>query len=202
MRTKKLLLFLLWVSAPFVASSGQKLNADPDRIFVTQLKWERIDGAPRSVKERVARGTLTIFYLEGVYAQVSALFIRMNRKEPIGLILKDGFVMQLGSWNRTDDDQLIRIEARDVFRGKMIRHDKCETIAGKQICTPKPEDPLSGPVKYFTCRLIRPSMDHIAETIVCTGGLTVSHIQGRIDLADLPELVRSYVAQQGKSEGK
>src|ERR1700754_1313144 len=111
MRTKKLLLFLVWVSVPLVAASGQKLDADPDRIFVTPLKWERIGGAPPSVKERVAYGTLSILYLEGVYAEVRASFIRMSPKEPIGLNLNDGFVMRLGSWNRTYDDQLIRIEA-------------------------------------------------------------------------------------------
>jgi hypothetical protein len=200
MLVAKLLLFVACAESLMAVASGQTLEPDPDRMFITPLKWERIGGAPRSVKERWAAGTLAIFYLEGVYAEVSASFLRMGPKEPIGLNLNEGFVMRLGSWSRTDDDQLIRIEARDVVRNKIIRALKCEAIAGKKVCAPEPEGALPGPVKYSTCRLERPSTVHIADTIVCTGGFMVSHVQGRLDLVDFPNIVRSYVAQHGKYE--
>jgi hypothetical protein len=71
----------------------------------------------------------------------------------------------------------------------MIRLSKCETVAGKQVCTPVPEETLPGPVKYSTCRLETPSTVHIADTIVCQG-LTVSHLKEWIDLADFQDIVQ------------
>ena len=196
MKIAKLLLYLVCVSLSAADGSGQKLDPDPDRIFVTPLKWERIGGVPRSVKERVAYGKLSIFYLEGVYAEVRGWFIRKSAKQPIGLNLNEGFVIRLGTWSRTDDEQLIRIEARDVFRDKIVGPLKCEVVAGERDCVSVPENPLPGPMKYSTCRLERPSTVHIAETIVCTGGLTVSHLKERMDLADFPEIVRKLVSQE------
>jgi len=177
MRLAKALFFLLCVQCMALAAYSQKLDPDPDRIFTTSLKWERIAGAPRSEKERVAYGTLAIFYLEGAYAEVSSSFFKRSEKEPLSLNLNEGFVVRLGTWSRTDDDRLIRIESRDVFRDK-----------------------LPGPMVYRTCRLEQPSTTHIADTIVCTGGLTVSHAQKRIDLAGFPEIVRQLVAEQVKSK--
>jgi len=196
MRFTKLLPVLICVSLPVLAASGQTLDPDPDRIFISPLKWERLGGAPRSVKERCAYGTLTIFYLEGVYAEVSASFTRMSPKEPIGVNLNEGFVIRLGTWSRTYDEQLIRIEAKEVSRDNIIRPATCETVAGKQVCTPEPGELLPGPLKYSTCHLEAPSTVHIADTIVCQG-LTVSHLRERIDLANFTDIVRRRAVQSG-----
>ncbi len=34
--------------------AAQELDPDPNRIFVTPLKWERVAGAPRDVKHQVS----------------------------------------------------------------------------------------------------------------------------------------------------
>jgi hypothetical protein len=176
----------------------QKLDPDPDRIFTTPLKWERIAGAPRAEKVRMAYGTLAIFYLEGVYVEVAASFIRTNEKEPLGLNLNEGFVVMLGTWNRTDDDRLIRIVSRDVSRDSVVRKMSCKTVEAKDTCISEPESPLPGPTVYRTCRLEQPSTAHIAETIVCTKGTTMSHLRSSISLADFPDTVRHLVSQQTK----
>jgi hypothetical protein len=202
MRVAKLLLFIACaVELLPAAASGQRLQPDPDRIFISPLAWERVGGAPRSAKERVASGTLTVFYLEGVYAEVRASFLKANPKGPIGLNLNEGFVVRIGTWSRTDDEQLIRIEAREVMRDKVIRPLRCEAVAGKEACAPE-ETQLPGPMKYSTCRLERPSTIHIAETIVCTGGMVVSHLKAPIDLADFPKIVQSLSAVQAQRAQK
>ena len=179
-----------------VVTSGQQLDPDPNRIFTTPLEWERINGAPRSDKTRVAEGTLVILYLEGVYAEISASFVRTERDQPIDLNLKDGFIVRLGAWSRTDDDQLIRTESREVIRDKQLRMESCNKVGGKQICSPLQEKPLPVPVSYRTCRLEHPSSIHIADAIVCTGGLNVFHSQSQIRLSDFPDIVRQLVKQR------
>jgi len=181
-------IFLLTINA-----TGQQLDPDPNRIFVTPLKWEKIRGAPRSEKVRVAEGTLAIFYLEGIYTEISASFIRTGRDQPVSLNLNEGFIVRLGSWSRTDDDQLIRTESREVLRDKLLRMELCNTVGEKQSCEPLPEKLQPGPVSYRTCRLEHPSSIHIAEAIVCTGGLNVFHSQNQIRLSDFPEIVRQLV---------
>jgi hypothetical protein len=187
------LLVLILVGRVAVA---QELNPDPNRVFITPLKWERIAGAPRDAKTRSADGTLTILYLEGVYAEVKATFIKSDGKQPIGLNLNEGHIIRLGTWNRTEDEALIRVQSREVVREKQLQKLICKG-GDDSTCQPVPEEPLPGPLTTNTCRLERPSPTHIAETIVCEG-LVVDHAQKRIDLSDLPTIVRQLVAAQGK----
>jgi hypothetical protein len=175
---------------------AQELDADSDRVFVTPLKWERVAGAPHNEKLRYAYGTLVILYLEGVYAEVTASFINTNEKQPVGLNLNEGFVVRLGSWSRTDDDSLIRIESREVVREKMVQKLSCKETSSGRISEPVPPPPLPGPLISHTCRMERQSPTHIADTIVCNGGLVVSHPRKPIHLADFPDIVRRLVAQQ------
>jgi hypothetical protein len=179
--------------------TAQELDPDPNRIFVTPLKWEKAAGAPRDVKTRSADGTLTILYLEGVYAEVRASFIKSDGKHPIGLNLNEGFVVRLGTWSRTEDDVLIRVQSREVLREKQIEKLICKKTGDDPTCQPVPEEPLPGPLTTNTCRLERPSSTHIADTIVCSG-LVVDHASKAIDLSDLPTIVRQLVAAQ-KKEG-
>jgi hypothetical protein len=200
MRLAKALFSLVCVQCMAQAAYSQKLDPNPDRIFTTPLKWERIAGAPHSERKRVAYGTLALFYLEGVYAEVAASFLRTNEKEPVGLNLNEGFIVRLGTWSRTDDDRLVRIESRDVFRDKPVRKMSCKTVEGKETCTPDPEPPLPGPTVYRTCRLEQPSTVHIADTIVCSKGAMMSHLRSSISLGDFPNIVRRLVAAQARQE--
>lgn len=187
------LLFSLLVCG---GACAQELDADSDRVFVTPLKWERVAGAPHNEKLRYADGTLAILYLEGVYAEVTASFIKTNEKQPVGLNLNEAFIIRLGKWSRTDDESLIRIESREVFREKQVRMLSCKEDSSGRVCAPAPETPLPGPLISHTCRLERQSLTHIAGAIVCTGGLIVAHPQKPIRLADFPDIVRRLVAQQ------
>ena len=184
------------VRLPLGIVHAQELDADPDRVFVSALKWERLAGAPRSEKVRHACGTLVILYREGVYAEVTAAFLRKNERLPAGLNLNEGFLVRLGSWSRAEDDELIRVESRAVLRNQ--QKQKLEGEPGKVPCSSSPsaQDLLPGPVTTHTCRLERPSVTHIAETIVCSGGLIVDHPQRPIGLADFPSIVRRMVASQ------
>jgi hypothetical protein len=177
-------------------AGSQELDADPNRIFTTGYQWERVAGAPHNEKLRYAQGTLVVLYLEGVYAEVTASFIKTNKKRPVGLNLNEGFIVRLGTWSRTDDDTLIRIESREVMREKQIQKLSCKAAAGDRVCTAMPELSLPGPLISHTCRLERQSPTHIAETIVCNGGLVVSHQQKVLDLADFPDIVRRLVLSQ------
>jgi hypothetical protein len=177
------------------AALAQELDPDPNRVLVTPLKWEKVAGAPQN--EKVAYGTLTIFYLEGVYAEVTASFIKNGGKQPIELNLNEGFSIRLGTWNRTEDELLIHVQSRVVMRDKMVRELICKTPGVDSTCQPVPEDSLPGPLKTHTCRLERPSSTHIADTIVCES-LVVDHAQKKIDLSDFPSIVRQLVAVQKK----
>jgi hypothetical protein len=179
---------------------AQETDLDPNRVFTTDLRWERVASAPHSEKFRYADGTLVILYREGVYAEVTASFIKTNGKFPIGLNLNEGFIVRLGTWSRTEDDVLIRTQSREVAREKIIRKETCQTTANGPVCSPAPEAALPGPLKTNTCRLEHPSPTHIADAIVCTG-LTVFHPQHAIDLSDFPLIVRQIVEKQ-KSEPK
>jgi hypothetical protein len=179
-------------------AGAQDLNVDSDRVFTTELHWERVAGAPHSEKLRYADGALVILYLDGTYAEVRASFIKTGGKVPVGLNLNEGFIVRLGTWSRTEDDILIRTVSREVVREKIIRKESCQTTANGQVCTPVPEAPLPGPLAANTCRLERPSTTHIADAIVCTG-LIVFHAQHPIDLSDFPSIVRQIVEKQ-KSE--
>jgi len=176
--------------------AAQELDPDPNRIFVTPLKWEKAAGAPRHEKLRYADGTLTILYLEGVYAEVRATFVKSGGKQPIGLNLKDGFVVRLGTWRRTEDDVLIHVQSREVVREKQLQKLICKNAGEEPRCQPVSE-PLPGPLTTNTCRLERPSPTHIADTIVCSG-LVVDHLSKAIDLSNLPSMVRQLVAAERK----
>jgi hypothetical protein len=142
-----------------------------------------------------AYGTLVILYLDGVYAEVSASFIKTNSKLPVGLNLNDGFVIRLGTWSRTEDDVLIHTQSREVVREKMIRKEACQTTTNGQVCSPAPEAVLSGPLMTNTCRLEHSSSTHIADAIVCSG-LTVFHPQHAIDLSNFPSIIHHLVEAQ------
>jgi len=174
---------------------AQETDVDPNRVFTTDLRWERVAGAPHSKKLRYAYGTLIILYLDGVYAEVSASFIKTNSKLPVGLNLNEGYIVRLGTWSRTEDDVLIRTQSREVVREKMIRKETCQTTTNGKVCSPVPEAALPGPLMTNTCRLERPSPTHIADAIVCTG-LTVFHPQHAIDLSDFPSIIRHLVEVQ------
>ena len=179
---------------------AQETDLDPNRVFTTELHWERVSGAPRGEKRRYAPGKLVILYLDGTYAEVTASFIKTGGKVPVGLNLNEGFIVRLGSWSRTEDDALIRTVSREILREKLIRKESCQTTANGQVCTPVPDPPLPGPLVSNTCRLEHPSTTHIADAIVCTG-LTVFHPQRAIDLSDFPAIVRRLVEKQ-KSDAK
>jgi hypothetical protein len=174
---------------------AQGTDVDPNRVFTTDLRWERVAGAPHSEKLRYANGTLVILYLDGVYAEVPASFIKTNSKLPVGLNLNDGYIVRLGTWSRTEDDVLIRTQSREVAREKMIRKETCQTTTNGKVCSPVPEAALPGPLMTNTCRLEHPSTTHIADAIVCSG-LTVFHPQHAIDLSDFPSIVQHLVEAQ------
>jgi hypothetical protein len=182
------------------AASAQEADLDPNRVFTTELHWERFVGAPHTEKLRYADGTLVILYLDGTYAEVTASFIKTGGKVPVSLNLNEGFVVRLGTWSRTEDEVLIRTVSREILRQTIIRKESCQTTANGQVCAPVPEAPLPGPIVENTCRLEHPSTTHIADAIVCTG-LTVFHPQHAIDLSDFPSIVRQIVKKQ-KSEAK
>jgi hypothetical protein len=161
--------------------SAQELDPDPNRIFVTQLKWKALPGVQGEEKLKSATGTLVILYAEGVYAEVTASFVDRDAKQPIGLNLDDGFV-RLGTWKRVEDSDLIRIESRETWR------------------LPKGETKFDEPLTARTCRLERPSSIHIADTIVCNG-LVVNHAQKSIELSGFPSIVRRLVAAQKEAGG-
>jgi len=106
------------------AASAQETDLDPNRVFTTELHWERVAGAPHGEKLRHADGTLVILYLDGTYAEVRASFIKTGGKVPIGLNLNEGFVVRLGTWSRTEDEVLLRTVSREVVREKMIPERK------------------------------------------------------------------------------
>ncbi len=168
----------------------QETDVDPDRVFTTDLRWERVAGAPHSEKLQYAYGTLVILYLDGVYAEIKASFIKTDNKLPFRLNLKEGYIVRLGTWSRTDDEVLIRTQSREVIREGIIQ----KTPIG-QVSSPVPEAALPGTLTANTCRLEHPSTAHIADAIVCTG-LTVFHPHHAIDLSDFPSIVRRIVEKQ------
>ena len=85
------MLTLLLVSGIMAA---QETDLDPNRVFTTELHWERVAEAPRG--DKVAHGTLVILYLDGTYAEVRASFIKTGSKVPVGLNLNEGFIVRLG----------------------------------------------------------------------------------------------------------
>jgi hypothetical protein len=178
---------------------AQELDPDPNRIFVTPLKWERVAGAPHNEKLRYAHGTLAIFYLEGVYAEVSASFIRSGGNHPIGLNLNEGFIVRLGTWKRLEDSEMVRVESREVVREKLVRMMDCQMTSSGRVCSPPAEPPLPGPLTTRTCQLERPSSIHIAETVVCRD-LVVDHPKKALDLSDFPSIVRQLVSAQKKDD--
>jgi hypothetical protein len=173
----------------------QETDLDPNRVFTTDLHWARVAGAPHSEKLRYADGTLIILHLDGVYAEVTASFIKTNSKLPVGLNLNEGFIVRLGTWSRTEDDVLIHTQSREVVREKIVRKESCQTTKNGQVCSPVPEAVLPGPLMTNTCRLEHPSPTRIADVIVCTG-LTVFHPQHAIDLNDFPSIVHHLVQAQ------
>ena len=169
MRVSLVVVFaLLWVGRTAFA---QELDADPNRIFVTPLKWKSVAGGSR---DKSANGTLAILYAEGVYAEVTGAFVKRGGKQQIGLNLKDGFVVRLGTWNRIEDSDLIRVESQETLR------------------SPEEESKLDGPLTVRTCRLELPSPVHIADAIVCKD-LMVVRPQSTIDLSGFPSIVRHLV---------
>ena len=182
------------------AASAQETDLDPNRIFTTELHWEKVSGAPHGEKLQYADGTLVILYLDGTYAEVTGSFLKTGGKVPVGLNLNEGFIVRIGTWSRTEDEVLIRTVSREVVREKIIPIESCRTGASGKVCTPVPKPPLPGPLMANTCRLEHPSTTHIADAIVCTG-LTVFHPQHAIDLRDFPSMVRQLVEKQ-KSEPK
>jgi hypothetical protein len=182
------------------AAFAQETELDPNRVFTTELHWEKVAGAPHGEKLRSADGTLVILYFDGTYAEVRASFSKTGGKASVGLNLKDGFVVRLGRWSRTEDEVLIRTVSREVLRDKTVSELKCQTGASGRVCALAPEAPLPGPPVANTCRLEHPSTTHIADAIVCTG-LTVFHPQHDIALSDFPAIVRRLVEKQ-KSEMK
>src|SRR5882757_1960725 len=94
-----MLTFFLMCGAAF----AQETDLDPNRVFITELHWERVAGALHGEKLRHADGTLVILYLDGTYAEVRASFIKTGGKVPVGLNLNEGFIVRLGTWSRRCD---------------------------------------------------------------------------------------------------
>ncbi|WP_142988418.1 hypothetical protein [Granulicella rosea] len=164
------------------AARAQEPKVDPNRVFTTQLHWERVGGAPRSATDRWASGSLAILYRDGTYAAVTASFRRIAKDAPISLSLNEGYVIRLGTWTKTDDN-MIRIESREVARDAVVQR------AGDA------EAPLPGPVSARTCRLDKPSVEHLSDAIHCNGGngLTLTPPDAPVDLNDLPRIVDALV---------
>ena len=126
----------------------------PTGFLLRTSDWERVVGAPHSEKLRYANGTLVILYLDGVYAEVTASFIKTNSKLPVGLNLNEGYSVRLGTWSRTEDDVLIRIQSREVVR--QTDHPErqlARRLTDGTVCSPVPEAALPGPLTTNTCRL-------------------------------------------------
>ncbi len=161
------------------AALMQELDPDPNRIFLTQLKWKSVAGESH---DKSANGTLAILYAEGVYAEVTSAFVKRGGSPQIALNLNDSSVVHIGTWKRLEDSDLIRIESREVSR------------------SPEGEAKFGGPFTARTCRLERPSSTHIADTIVCQG-LVANHAQRAIGLHGFSSRVRQLVDTQDKAAG-
>jgi hypothetical protein len=163
----RVLLVMALALLPFGrAVFAQELDPDPDRIFVTPLKWKSVAGESR---DKSANGTLAILYVEGVYAEVTAAFVRRGGSQQIDLNLNDGSVVRLGTWKRLEDSDLIRIESREVSA-----EDEAKPLASR------------------TCQLEHPSPIHIADGIACKD-LVVFHAKNAIGLSGFPAIVRRSV---------
>ena len=57
-------------------ASAQELETDPDRVFITPLRWERVEGVSGAMRQ--AHGTVVILYREGIYAEVAGSFTRKD----------------------------------------------------------------------------------------------------------------------------
>jgi hypothetical protein len=154
------------------AALAQELDPDPNRIFVTQLNWKSVVDAPG---DKSAAGTLAILYAEGVYAEVATAFSKRGGSRQIDLNLKDASVVRLGTWQRLEDSDLIRIESREI------------SAEGESKLSPT-----------RTCRLEHPSPVHIADGIVCKD-LVVFHAKNAIGLSGFPARVRQMVTEQEKA---
>jgi hypothetical protein len=88
---------------------------------------------------------------------------------------------------------MIRIESREVLREKMVQRVVCAPKG--QNCHPVPEAPLPGPTTARTCRLDKPSVEHLSDTLHCNGGagLTLLHPTDPVDLADFPQIVQALM---------
>jgi hypothetical protein len=148
------------------AALAQELDPDPNRIFVTSLKWASVAGAPQ---DKSADGTLAILYVEGVYAEVTTAFFKRAGSQQVELNLKDGSVVRLGTWKRLEDSDLIRIESHEVSA-----EDESKSLTAR------------------TCQLEHPSPVHIADGIVCKD-LMVFHAKNTIGLSGFPARVRQMV---------
>ena len=154
------------------AALAQELDPDPNRVFVTSLKWASVAGDPH---DKSASGTLAILYLEGVYAEVTTAFFKRAGSQQVDLNLKDGSVVRLGTWKRLEDSEQIRIESREVSAEGELK-----------------------PLTARTCQLERPSPVHIADGIVCKG-LVVFHAKNAIGLSGFPARVRQMVTAGKKA---
>jgi hypothetical protein len=142
---------LIFVLACGAAASAQETDLDPNRVFTTELHWERVAGAPHGEKLRSADGTLVILYLDGTYAEVRASFLKTGGKVPVSLDLNKAFVVRLGRWSRIEDEVLIRTVSREVLRDKILSEVKCQRVASGRVCAPLPEAPL--PVHRWRIRV-------------------------------------------------
>ena len=154
------------------AAFAQELDPDPNRIFLTSLKWASVAGGSR---DKSANGTLAILYVEGVYAEVTTAFLKRAGSQQVELNLEDGSVVRLGTWKRLEDSDLIRIESREV-----------------------PAEDESKPLTARTCQLEHPSQVHIADGIICKD-LVVFHAKNAIGLSGFPARVRQMVTAQEKA---
>ena len=112
-----------------VCAAGEDKVVDPARVFVTPLRWEREARASRNETLRYSYGSLSVLYLDGTYAQVSAPFTRASGKDPIELDLSEGFVLRLGTWSRVDPSVDCRQPVARISRQAQRHTIACGAVA-------------------------------------------------------------------------
>ena len=64
------------------AAFAQEPDPDPNRVFVTSLKWASV-AVRRTISQQ--DGTLAILYVEGVYAEVTTTFFKRVGSQQVEL---------------------------------------------------------------------------------------------------------------------
>jgi hypothetical protein len=185
-----LLLVLLLQAAPSQTPNPLP-SIEPTWVYSTPIKWERIGGAPRNVKERWAGATVVVLYPAGEYVEIVSNLYR-SPDGTASIPGNDGLLIRTGTWARTDDD-VIRIHSREVLEDKVIRSSKCDKTASGVKCSPPAALTLPSPFESDTCALQGQSPTHLAGTVFCKR-IAVSPVRINFDLTSVEARVREGLA--------